>query len=483
MRTIKKRDALKELARRRIRNDLTLYKKKMFRRYIHAEHLELLDRHLEQVTLYVETGGKEGIGRLIIEEPPRHGKTLTVSRFFPTWFLGRNPDLRVMMASYGATLAHKNSRLARNLMRSPWYGATFPNVSLAPDSQRADSWDVYDHEGGVDAMGMSGGATGKGAHLLIIDDPIKNRQEAESITYRNRIWDSFTNDFYTRLEPGGAIVIMATRWQEDDLTGRVLRNDDDGEWTRLRLPALAEENDPLGREVGAALWPTRFDEKSLHDIQKTLGPYAFAALYQQNPQPADGGIFKRDWFEIVSGPPGRVSQVVRYWDLAMSSKTTADYSVGTKMAIDDAGRRYVLDVQRKQVDWGDLVEWMAQVIIADGPTVVQGIEQQGYMSRAIQDLNADTRLAGYQIWGYPKDKDKVTNALPFAAKAAAGLVYVVQSGWTDRWIDEIVSFPNGAHDDQVDSVAGANDMLAGNNVAEYGVMVLDDSSGFSNSAY
>ena len=205
-------------------DDLTAYKQHIFRNYQHAPHLELIDTALEYVVDYVESGGTEGIGRLIIEEPPRHGKTLTVSRLFPTWALGRNPDHRVMLISYGHSLANKNSRMARNILKSPWYQTIFPGVELAKDSASSHEWDIEGHEGGCDALGITGGATGKGSHYLIIDDPLKNRQEAESKVYRERAWDAYTNDLYTRLEPGGAIILTATRWHKDDPTGRVCKS-------------------------------------------------------------------------------------------------------------------------------------------------------------------------------------------------------------------------------------------------------------------
>ena len=447
------RAAFRELVKR----DLTLYKRLMYRRYTHAPHLEALDTALEQVTRYVETGGDSGIGRLIVEMPPRHGKTLTVSRLYPTWHLGRNPEHRVMLVSYGATLAHKNSRNARALMMSPRYRDTF-GIELDPASRAADAWDIAGHEGGCDAMGITGGATGKGAHVLAVDDVLKSRAEAESEVYRDRIWEAFTDDLYTRLEPGGAVVVMMTRWHQDDLIGRLLR--DEGEkWMRIRMPALAEQGDQLGRQPGEALWPWRYPTDALADIKTTLGEYSWSALYQQKPTPAEGGIFKRAWFEPLITYQPDIVRAVRYWDLAMSEKTAADYTVGVKIGQATDGHYYVLDVARRQIEWGELVPWLAEVMLADGAGVAQGLEEKGYMSRAIKDLNADPRLHGYEIWGYPVDRDKLTRALPVAAKAAADVINVCERPWTRDFLDEVCSFPNGAHDDQVDAFAGAWAMI------------------------
>lgn len=455
--------------------DFTAFKYLINRRYVHAPHLELLDRYLTEITRFTESGGKAGIGRLIVEMPPRHGKTLSVSQLYPVWHLGRNPDHRVIMVSYGADLVEKNSRAARNYIHNDYFRAVFPGVELDPSSRSANSWDIARRAGGVDAIGMMGGATGKGAHLLLVDDPIKNRAEAESETYRDRVWNGFRDDLYTRLEPGGAVAIVMTRWHEDDLVGRALKYMP-GEWTCLRLPAFAEAGDPLGRAEGAALWPWRYDEAALRDIERTLGPYSFASMYQQRPQPGSGGLFKLDYFLPLreSAPP--LIQRVRFWDLAMSEKTSADYTAGLLYGLDADAHRYVLDVARGQVDWGELTAYLANVILADGPEVIQGIESKGYMSRAITELNADPRFHGYSIFGYPKETDKFTNALPVAAKAAAGLVHVLDRHWTPDFLDEVCAFNKAAHDDQVDALAGAETMIGASDGALAGAMNYGQSS-------
>lgn len=449
--------------------DFTAFKYLLNRRYVHAPHLDLLDAYLTEVSRYVETAGQEGIGRLIVEMPPRHGKTFTISQLFPAFHLGRNPGHRVIMVSYGASLVEKNSRAARNYIHNDYFRAVFPGVELDPFSRSVNSWNFAGHPGGVDAIGITGGATGKGAHLLLVDDPIKNRAEAESQAYRDRVWDGFRDDLYTRLEPGGAVVIVVTRWHEDDLVGRALKYMP-GEWTRLRLPALAEAGDPLGRPEGAALWPWRYDEAALRGIERTLGPYSFASMYQQRPQPSAGGLFKLEYFMPLRAEAPPLVQRVRFWDLAMSEKTSADYTAGLLYGLDADTHRYILDVARGQVEWGDLTPFMADTILADGPDVMQGIEAKGYMSRAITELNADPRLRGYSIFGYPKETDKFTNALPVAAKAAAGLVHVLDRHWTPDFLDEVCAFNKAAHDDQVDALAGAENMLSGGDNGLTGAM-------------
>jgi predicted phage terminase large subunit-like protein len=394
--------------------------------------------------------------------------------------MGRNPDHRVILASYGATLARKNSRYARNILRMSRYYSVFPQVILDARSGAADAWDLVSGgtdyvswqwtdderlefyrdsvEGGSDAMGVGGGVTGKGGHIIIVDDPVKSRKEAESETYRNSVWDWFTNDLYTRREPGAAVIVVMTRWHQDDLVGRLMLEQPD-RWERLHMPALAVERDRLGRLPGAALWSARYNEQSLAEIEAMLGPYSWSSLYQQRPTPAEGGIFKRTWFEPAISQTPDIQYAARYWDLAMSEKTSADYTVGIKLGFAADGHYYVLDVVRRQLDWGDVTPFMASVILADGPQVAQGVEEKGYMSRAIQDLNADHRLHGYAVRGYSVDTDKLTRALPVAARCAAGQVHLVLAHWNTTFIDEVCSFPNAAHDDQVDALSGAWAMM------------------------
>jgi len=401
-------------------------------RYIRAPHLDLLDQRLVDLLAAPD-------GRLIVAMPPRHGKSLTVSRILPSWYLGTHPDQRVILVSYASSLANKHSRAARGIVRSDAYAELFPEVRLAHDSRAVDAWDIAGHAGGLDALGIGGSVTGKGADLLIVDDPVKNRAEAESASQRDRVYDSFTDDLYTRLEPGGAAVVMMTRWHQDDLTGRLLRL---GGWDQLVLPALALPGDPLGRAEGAALWPERFPLARLDDIRATLGEYGFAALYQQHPVPAEGGIFKRAWcYPLADAVPPLVEEV-RFWDLAMSARETADYTVGVRLGTSADGDVYVVDVARRRLDWAAVVAFMIDVILADGPAVRQGVEKKGYMSRAVADLNRDPRLRGYTIQGYNVDTDKITRALPFAAKMSAEIVHLLDRGWTRSYIAELTAFPH-----------------------------------------
>lgn len=441
-------------------SDFTAYKQIIRDDYQRAPHLDLLDDHLMQCTRYLETGGRQGISRLIIEMPPRHGKTLSTSQLYPTWHLGRNPNHYTMLVSYGATLAYDNSRASRNLIRDEYYHAMFPNTKLSTDRQAVDTWKVSGHEGGVNALGVTGGATGKGAHLLIIDDPVKNRQEAESEVYRERTWSAFTSDLYTRLAPNGVIIIMATRWHMDDLTGRALNLAEP--WVRLRLPALAEENDPLGREVGQALWAERYNEQYLAQVRNTLGEYEFSSLYQQNPIPSKAGLFDTTQIEIIepSQVPDRVDlEMMRFYDLAVTAKKTSDYTAGALVAVDRNETIYILHMYRVQKNPVDVKRDIISHAHVDGRETSIRLEAEKAGIIQLDYLLNDSDLRGYTLDAKPPVGDKYTRAQPFASRVNAGKVKMVRADWNRSALDEMAVFPMGAHDDQVDALSGAYDGL------------------------
>lgn len=423
--------------------------------YEHPPHLALIDAALHQVARYVETNGVEGIGRLAIELPPRHGKSVKAARLFPAWLMGRNPDLRVILASHTAALSEDHSRFVRNLIRDPRYAAIFPDARLADDSQARASWDMAEpHRGGLVAIGVDGAIHGRGGKLIVADDLVRSLEAYQSEAARDKLWDWFSTDLLSRQEPKAAIIMIGTRFGLDDPLGR-LELYEGQRWTRIRLPALAMEDDPLGREVGEALWPERFDASALEAQRESMGDYSFSALYQQDPVAASGGIFRRDRFQMLDTLPADSMSKVRYWDLALSSKTTADYTVGTLLGQTTDKRLIVEDVARFQVDIGHLVNRIAEVAHADGEKVVIYVEAAFFHGTFVQDLIKRSDMHGYAIRAVKPMTDKVSRALPFAARVDAQRVWVLQRAWTRDWLDELCSFPGGKHDDQVDSVSGA----------------------------
>lgn len=435
------------------------FKSQFWRDYEHAAHQTAIDEKLVEVVKYLATGGREGIGRLMIFMPPRHGKTLTISRLFPAWLLSQYPDYKIIMASYGAKLATRNSKFVRNLIMGDAYQRTFSHVQLSDDTAAANEWTIKGHDGGILAVGVGTGVTGSGAQLIIVDDPVRSRADAESETYRQRTKDWYSDDLSTRLEePGGALIIMQTRWHQDDLSGWLLRENPD-DWTVLNLPAIAGVEDAIGRSDGAALWPARYPIEKLKKRQAEMGDYSFAALYQQSPVPGQGGLFKREKFNVIDNMPSDIGRRVRFWDLALSSKTTADYTVGLEMGMTSTGRLVILDVIRKQLEWDDVEPMIAHQAVLDGRGVHQGVETAFYQTRAVTKLLRRPELHDFIIRGVKPDADKFTRALPFAARVGEGMVDVLNRSWTQALIEEMCSFPYGVNDDQVDGGSGAYLML------------------------
>lgn len=487
----------REKARRRLVDFMQYvspwYRAASFQRYV-AEYLE-------QVETYVRTGGTTGIGRLLISLPPRHGKSEMVSRHFPAWVLGRLPNSRVILASYGADLAMDNSRAARNLVMSERYQAVFGalaeggTVELSSDSRSVQAWDLAaPNRGGVVAAGVGGGITGKGAHLLVIDDPFKNRKEAESEVYRQDVWDWWTSSAYTRLEQGGAVIGMFTRWHADDWAGRLLRamaTDEGAEnWVTISLPAIADNGfesdlsweeyalgqlrngvwvdreDPLGREAGRALWPEKYNEEDLGRIRASVGIYDWEALYQQRPYLRSGAFFSREWLPVVEEGPRaeETAERVRYWDKASSA--TGDYTAGVLMCRTQGGVYYVEHVVRGQWTAGERDRVMVETAKFDlmrlGATV-QTWHQQDPGSAGRDSAEATNRLlaeAGMEARFETVSGSKEVRAGPWSSMCQGGGVRLVRGGWNEAFIEEHTAFPLGRYDDQVDAAASAFGKLA-----------------------
>ncbi|WP_395495872.1 phage terminase large subunit [Acetobacter sp. KSO5] len=442
-----------ELARRAAARDGLLD----FTRYTMPDYKAGAHHHLLCDKLdAVERGA---ITRLMVFMPPRHGKSELTSKRFPAWYLGRNPNRQVVCASYGASLAQDFGRDVRNLVASRRFNSLFPTVTLAADSSAKDAW--HTAQGGLYAsMGIGGGLTGKGAHLAIVDDPVKDRQEAESPARRAAVWDWYRAVLRTRLMPGGAIVLVMTRWSPDDLAGRLLAEMQSGTgeaWDILRLPALAEEADPLNRAPGAALWPQAFPEPELARIRLAIGAREWGALYQQSPVPAEGTLFQTGMINVQSAAPAG-GQTVRRWDLAATRHSTgrnADWTVGVKLSRLPDGRFCVLDVTRLRGDPAQVEATLLATAAQDGPATRIILPQDPGQAGVAQARYLTGRLAGYQVKTVRETGDKATRAAPFAAQVNAGNVLAVRALWTPNFLEELAAFPGGGHDDQVDAAAGA----------------------------
>lgn len=395
------------------------------------------------------------IARLMLFVPPRHGKSTLTTIHYPAYRLECDGRTRVAIAAYNADLAQTFSRAVRALVRRRG------RVALNEERQAAGDWRTV-LGGGLRAVGVGGGLTGHGADLVIVDDPFKSREDADSPIERDRVWDWYTSDVYTRLEPGGAIVLICTRWHTDDLAGRILASARGGDWIVISLPALAEAGDPLGRAVGAPLCPDRYDAAALDDFRAVLGSRSFDALYQQRPRPQEGALFKRQWFPIVPALPAGCA-FVRYWDTAGADVGKGDATAGVLLARDRHGYYFVVDVQCGQ--------WTAH----PRNTIIQqtaALDRQRYGSvptyiesppgLAKESTDAIVRLlAGYPVYADRVSSDKINRASPVAAQAEAGNVALIAGAWNAQFLDELTDFPFGAHDDQVDGLSGAFNRLAG----------------------
>jgi predicted phage terminase large subunit-like protein len=467
--TDRDRAVLAELARRRRGSLLTAEDKPSspvaFARlasnlYESPPHIELLDRRLVECA-----EGK--CRRLIITMPPRHGKSLLASQYFPAWFVGRYPDKRIILCSYEADFAATWGRKARQLLEE--YGAEHFGVGVARESSAAYRWDIAGHTGGMVTAGVGGPITGRGANVLIIDDPVKNAEEAASERVRETLWDWYKSTAYTRLEPNASVILIMTRWHEDDLAGRVLVDADTGgdQWERIDFPAIATEEDTLGRLPGEALWPERYDTERLEEIKQTLGSYFWSALYQQRPQPEGGAIFRRSWFRyfrradgfyVLSRADGRDELVAEEacWkfqtcDPAATEKEQNDWFACSTWAVTPKHDLLLLSVFRERADTTKHGDIMQTLYRRWGP-VWQGVESKTFGLNIIQDA----RNLGLPIRALKADVDKVSRARNIAARYEAGKVFhELGSEWLDVYEREVLQFPTGKHDDQVDTASYA----------------------------
>lgn len=396
--------------------------------------------------------------RLMLFMPPRHGKSTLASVSFPAWHLGRNPEHEFISCSYSGSLAMGFSRKVRQVLREPTYKAVF-KTRLDPDSQSAEAW-LTTAGGGFVAAGVGGGITGKGAHVLVIDDPVKNREDAESQNNRDANWDWYTSTAYTRLAPGGGVLVILTRWHDDDLAGRLLKSALQGgdEWEVVRYPAIAEEDEEF-RKAGEALHPERYSVEALRRIEKAVGPRDWSALYQQNPVADDGQYFTRSMVNYYD-PEDIDEDAMRYycaWDLAIGKNDRNDYSVGVVVGINENDDMFVMDVVRGRFDGFELVErildlyeqWKPSIIgiekghieMALGPFLEKRVRERGLFEAYFKDLKTGRR-------------DKEARARAIQGRMQQGKVYFPRdAAFSGPLIAELLRFPNGTHDDQVDALS------------------------------
>jgi predicted phage terminase large subunit-like protein len=398
-----------------------------------AHHRAIADR--------LEAVADGRIKRLMIFMPPRHGKSMLASEYFASWWLGRNPEKYLIFATYAQELADDFGRKVRNICMSREHVALFPGFTLRADSTAASRFHTP-QDGAYFAVGAGAAITGRGAHLLIIDDPIKGREEAESAASRRRLKEWYTSVARTRMMPGGAIVVIQTRWHEDDLAGWLLREHTHEGWEVLSLPAINEQ--------GEALWPEAYPVHELEVVKASIGSREWAALYQQQPAPMEGALVQLDWFKRYMTAPA-AKRIIQSWDTAMKAGELNDPSSGQTWAQTETGYA-LLDNVTRRMEYPDLKRAIIAAAERWAPAAVL-IEDKASGQSVIQDLRATTSLP---IIPVEPEGDKVVRLMAVSALIESGRVMLPQSAaWLTDFESEVASFPYGKHDDQVDAMTQA----------------------------
>lgn len=419
--------------------------------WVHKEICDELDRFLQDVA-------DKKSPRLIITMPPRSGKSELVSRRFPAFALGRNPELQIIATSYSSDLSQRFNRDVQRVIDDEKYFELFPNTRLSNSRVRTDSrgsyirtsdlFEIVGHAGAYRSCGVGGGITGQGADILIIDDPIKDRAQAGSKTIRDSIWDWYTSTAYTRLSPGGGVIVMATRWHTDDLIGRLIQRMGEGDTFRIvNYPAIAE-HDELHRKAGEALHPERYPLSTLLQIQKTIGSRDWEALYQQHPVPDGGALFKLEWFRrwTATSLPPEFDHTLMSWDMTFKDSKNSDYVVGQVWG-KKGPNFYLLDQVRGQWDFVKTKE-MVRVLAHKWPRVVRKlVEDKANGSAVISELKST--VSGFVPITPTESKEaRASSVTPYFE---AGNVFIPEDSaapWVPHYVSELLEFPAGSHDDQ-----------------------------------
>lgn len=397
--------------------------------------------------------------------PPRHGKSRITSVEFPTWVLGRNPKAQIVLASYSQDLPKKHSRAARERMMEPLYRSIF-KTRLNSKDQSVEEWSTT-AGGGLKTVGVGGSLTGHGADYLVIDDPFKDHEEAHSPTMRSKVWEWFLSVAYTRLSPNGRIIVTMTRWHMDDIVGRledpnrVQELEDAGikgeRFEKLNLTSIAKDKDPLGRQVGEALFPERWPVERVRASKAVLGTYLSAAMHDGNPIPKGGNYVDSEQFIIINRDQlPSVLRWFRFWDMATTEKARSDYTASLKGAIDDNGNFYLADGIFGKWEWPEARRRISEV--ARREKLIIGIESTGGFVATYQDLN-ELLKGEVTVWPVTVSSDKLLRALSWIPKVEGRKVFLVAGEWVQEFKSQVQAFPSGTHDDFVDALSGLHQMI------------------------
>lgn len=453
-------------------------------RWRRAAHLNLLSTYLADAAF-----GEHR--RVIVSMPPRHGKSELTSHWFPVWYLTMFPSNRIILCSYEADFAATWGRKVRDTIAE--FGPTL-GLALARDSTARHRWNLT-NGGGMVTAGVRGPITGKGGDLVVVDDPVKNFEEAYSPTIRQRTWDWWTSTLRTRLEPGAAIVVVMTRWHEDDLVGRLLERSKQDAWEVIRMPALSEDvDDPIGRSEGDALWSDRYDAPTLEETKEDVGELVWAGLYQQRPAPSEGGMFKRIWFRFwyPAGEepplpvmvnlgdgvvhtchqvplPKKFDEHLASWDLPFKGKAQAKSKKGPDYVVGQVWSRkladcFLVDQMRGQMEFPAQLKAFATLAERNPQAHRKLVEDAANAAALVSTLR--TEVPG--IVPVPAQGSKEARAAAVSATFESGNVYIPHPSlapWVSQYIEELATFPGARYDDQVDATSQALVRLSNSAIA------------------
>ena len=429
--------------------------------------------HLRYVADVLEKVERGEIKRVIIELPVRHWKSSVSSEKFISWYLGRNPNKSVIACSFGSDLVEQFSESIRSTINTKEYSEIFPGVSFKHGSKRKDAWALKGaYRLSYRAAGVGGPLTGTGGDLIVVDDPVADYQAVATQEARDKIWRWYQTKLRTRSNPDGSIVVIMSRWHEDDLIGRLKVGMEEGgeQWVIIHLPAIAEEDDQMGRLPGAALWPEMWPLEALEEARRSVGGLGWASLYQQNPKPDNGLILDSNKIirinrDLVCMPGQRreiwheyyITKAVRYWDLAFSEAKGADAMAGVLCGMDSLNRFIILDVVHLRGRWPINKVKLIDTALADPPGVVQIVESNGTQLGYAQDVKDDVKMRSRHVRGFnPGDVgNKETRASMWGSRLDDQIIHTITAPWLAATCSQIDSFgAKGSHDDIVDGISG-----------------------------
>ena len=421
------------------------YVKKVWPEFINGAHHTMIAKKFEDIA-----NGKNK--RLIINMPPRHTKSEFASFLLPSWIIGRDPRTKIIQTTHTAELAVNFGRKVRNLLDTGEYRSIFDDVKLQADSKAAGRWST-NHGGEYFAAGVGGAITGRGADLLIIDDP-HSEQDALSDTAMEHAYEWYTSGPRQRLQPGGAIVIVMTRWSLKDLTAKILKaqgyDDKADQWEVIEFPAIMPS--------GKACWPEYWDKKELEGVRASLSVSKWNAQWQQNPTSEEGAIIKKEWWKRWKEEEvPQLEYIIQSYDTAFSKKETADYSAITTWGVfypqqDGPAHLILLDAKKGRWDFPELKsEALEQYKFWEPETVIVEAKASGL------PLTQELRQIGIPVVNFTPSKgnDKITRVHSVSPLFESGMIWAPDERWADEVIEECSAFPNGEYDDLVDSTTQA----------------------------